>query len=116
MTRYRTKRDMPLVKAGTEVYSINYDCDYTFRKITIGRDDYQLRIYVGTYDDIVKLIDEGWIEEIKPREWWVLKPKDGVDNKARLYQSAGQAGDDYQKEAGSGWFEIIKVREVLDET
>ena len=59
---------------------------------------------------IRELISEGWIEEVKPREFWVIQTeRSGVmacDDKVKAYDLADEIN--HQKT------EIIKVREVIE--
>ena len=53
-----------------------------------------------------KLISEGWIEEVKPREWWYCKDKSIEE--FRMYPSPQYDG------CVSHWGIAIKVREVIE--
>lgn len=58
--RYRLKKELPFAKAGDEIHI--GECIYT--------DDMEAWA-IGERGDLKKLIEDGWIEEVKPREWWV---------------------------------------------
>ena len=91
---YQTARDLPFAEAGTKVelslsegcipmslYNIK-DCEVTISKEFIGQ-----------------LLCEGWIEPIKPREFWIE-----VQTTGTFVQTCK---DDLDNEG-----EVIKVREV----
>lgn len=104
--KYRLKKDLPFAKAGTRVWGYlenpflrkgmqvfvkSTDC-----KQGNHPDDRGL-IYIGIYDE---LIVGGWIEEVKPREWYVA-----------LY-GLGEFIVGYKNKFESDK-ELIKVQEVL---
>ena len=99
--KYRLKRDLPFAKAGTVIdYVYHRRGTSTLSYIKIGDCRCELDA------DKINIFD--WIEEIKPREFWV-----------NLYD-IGEGGIFKTKEAAntvasSGRTEIIKVREVIDE-
>ena len=109
--KYRLKKDLPFAKAGNDIQiiemaddskclQINYDACFN----TSGN----LNYYRFPLTDAVALREDGWIEEIKPREWWV-----------NLY-GVGEGGIFKTKEAAdtvasSGRKEVIKVREIINE-
>lgn len=99
--KYRLKKDLPFAEAGTKVQFLyasvklsNVECylnagnNVTFR--------------VTDEDEVGRLFKEGWIEEVKPREWKLLL----VNGKPYDYSYAPIESFDKQ--------EIIKVREVLE--
>ena len=98
--KYRLKKDLPFAKAGTMIDDILHCRGIsTLSYIEIGNCRCEL--------DANKINIFDWIEEIKPREWWV-----------NLY-NIGEGGIFKTKEAAntvasSGRTEIIKVREVLE--
>lgn len=61
--KYRLKKDLPFAKTGQEVRE-------SLNGIQIKRNDKSSEFWI-TLGDKEKLIDEGWIEEVKPREFWV---------------------------------------------
>ena len=76
---YLLKKDLPFAKKGTEVFA--YPIDVTFPNIYIMGDlvnegiEKKSKIYLGRSID---LISDGWIEEVKPREFFIdiENPKD----------------------------------------
>ena len=114
MSKYRLKKDLPFAKAGAEVF---LDKDVTGNPIdnrisveaekNFGGYKY---FHIGYSADLQKLINEGWIEEVKPREYDIhINKKDiGVwdcANNNWLWRPT--------KEPTNEPLEIIKVREVL---
>ena len=96
--KHRLKKDLPFAKAGEEI-KVNDDCDiWTVRPLNIEID--------CPLCDIPKETRDEWIEEVKPREFYVelykdsLKPSDVSDNINYLREDAR--------------FTIIKVREVIE--
>ena len=62
--KYRLKKDLPFAKAGTELVLKGED-----RIRPSGAEEYLICIT----EDLPRLIKEGWIEEVKPREWEVYE-------------------------------------------
>lgn len=87
MSKYILKKDLPFAKAGTEVKLVN-------EKKAIEYNGYQCDIYD---------LRDGWIEEIKPREFLVFLNKEGFPIDIFLPDLAPERALD----------EVIKVREVL---
>ena len=99
---YQTARDLPFAEAGTKIelslsegcipmslYNIK-DCEVVISKEFIGQ-----------------LISEGWIEEFKPREWWVrILDENHIEITKNEIELAGWSFDRLSK--------IIKVREVIE--
>jgi len=103
---YRLKKDLPFAKAGTIIeLSPSEGCIpmaiYDFRDLP-GSEASNVNISKEYLDE---LISEGWIEPIKPREWWVLECETpgllwaGEDIKAQLKKNPN--------------LKFIKVREVI---
>ena len=76
---YQTARDLPFTKAGSEVNLMSKGCVpvsiFDFRGITGSVPNVDV-----AKDHLDYLISEGWIEPIKPREWWVNMHKDSGNN------------------------------------
>ena len=66
-------------------------------------------------DGILKvLISEGWIEPIKPREWWQILDRRGSHTYGNRYETKKEA-EKYAEQLGNdGSLEIIKVQEVIE--
>ena len=112
--KYILKKDLPFAKAGTELeiirnegrkrWIIPYDKQWAtldWQKVGPKR----FGCYKFELTDTIALRNDGWIEEVKPREWIIEVTKEQqyirpADAKGRLYSSGS---------------EIIKVREVINE-
>jgi len=98
MVKYRLKKDLPFAKAGAMLKNNNCVID----------EDGKNR-YLSNWNEEIeactkRLLNDGWIEEVKPREWIIEVTKEQqyirpADAKGRLYSSGS---------------EIIKVREVIE--
>ena len=109
--KYRLKKDLPFADAGTEVwidntwtawidanvYAPNYGVtEFETRKVMLGKSS--------------TLVAEGWIEEVKPREWWLeVTPEQVYVRVINL----DMLGNPREKLFSSG-SELVKVREVID--
>jgi len=62
---YRLKKDLPFAKAGKEIKFIRGNLEYPNITIELGTDNC-LRVWCGNIEPI---LDDGWIEEVKPREF-----------------------------------------------
>ena len=109
--RYRLKKDLPFAKVETDVYNFNANKNFNegdeevYIPLT-NTDIYKLRfvtpnqmIYIG---QLSELISRGWIEEVKPREWYAIDN----DNPMFLHKDINTLKGNRKK--------IIKVREVLE--
>ena len=101
--KYILKKDLPFAKAGAEVVFNDKSLCFEVKSDRWSSDsgDYK---FVG-HSNKSSLIKDGWIEEVKPREWIIEVTKEQqyirpADAKGRLYSSGS---------------EIIKVREVINE-
>ena len=88
--KYKLKRDLPFAKAGKEVFE---DDASFYIEAEVG-----IIWCFAEIKDRHKLISEGWIEEVKPREYYVYDSPECVT----AYRE--------QWESGS----LIKVREVIE--
>ena len=104
--KYRTKEKLPLVKVGTEVEIFSKGC-------------VPIAIYNGVKDISISeeyipiLLKEGWIEEIRPREFEIHLDADG------FFQAFINNGYSYVATYSKSPFipkpiQIIKVRDVLE--
>lgn len=95
--KYRLKKDLPFAKAGEEI-KVDDDCDiWTVRPLNIEID--------CPLCDIPKETRDEWIEEVKPREWWL------IPNTLPAFEPYAIKGADADI---SGYKGVIKVREVLE--
>ena len=94
--KYINKK-LPLLKVGEEFKYSNQDVTgvHCFDTGTLHCNESTLKT----------LISEGWIEEVKPREWWYCKDKSIEE--FRMYPSPQYDG------CVSHWGIAIKVREVI---
>ena len=97
--KYKLKRDLPFAKAGTEVKLVN-------EKKAIEYNGYQCDIYD---------LRDGWIEEVKPREWYEVETRkpDGTWNShshLRYYNEQSARDATCRCEVNA---RFIKVREVI---
>ncbi len=70
--KYKLKKDLPFAKAGDEVIINKYEDVTTVKGHRNGKIFYS-RIAGGQLHDECVLKKQGWIEEIKPREFWLLE-------------------------------------------
>ena len=66
MGKYRLLKDLPFAKAGAEV---GVELAISVR----GKDNFLT--WIGDPKDLESLIDGGWIEEVKPREFYIVFDK-----------------------------------------
>ena len=95
---YKLKRDLPFAEAGVKIYDMNGD---PIDNLTGCRVHSELEggapIYIGNKE---KLLAQGWIEPVEPREFWIEIQATGT-----FVQTCK---DDLDNEG-----EVIKVREVI---
>lgn len=136
--KYRLKRDLPFAKAGTIVQNYLGNQDFNINVDTMSTqvwvkplidfiklcppsllENNKNLIYVGSFGF---LLTEGWIEEVKPREWWMIK-EGNCPPFSTFYTRVG--AEEYIKNrygatGATSLFKIVMeslthVREVLDE-
>ncbi len=95
---YKLKRDLPFAKAGAEVFT-----DDVGVYIMYEEKDYSEAVMLDYNLDLDGLIKDGWIEEVKPREWWIVD----CSEPAWLFTKDQM---EIKKENGC---KFIKVREVI---
>ena len=107
MKKYRLAKDLPFAKAGTEVFQ-------SANAFVVKDPKYQGQVlYIGELSDRDKLIEQGWIEEVKLREWDVVVNKSndvigyGNFDKTITEQYRLQNHEDRLDD-----FEIIHVQEI----
>ena len=106
MGKYRLLKDLPFAKAGAEV---GVELAISVR----GKDNFLT--WIGNPKDLELLIDEGWIEEVKPREWYEverLMPNGIWAYESNRYDTEEDAISDYSGDKTK--LRVIKVREVLE--
>ena len=105
--KYKLKKDLPMAKAGQEIHIVEQSNNYCFNMEIW--DDAVVRIW---YSDLGKLIADGWIEEVKPREWYCLL---NTFNNVIGYGNVNKTicKDFAEKELRKENRTIIKVTEVL---
>ena len=99
--KYKLKRDLPFAKAGKEVFE---DDASFYIEAEVG-----IIWCFAEIKDRHKLISEGWIEEVKPREWVINIGDDGaaIFKDGKMLFKFGRVDTPV--------IEKIKVRECLDE-
>ena len=106
--KYRLKRDLPFAKAGETVYAEEYGISVCDKRID------QLPNYRHTQDqvdaEVQRLISEGWIEEVKPREIWVNEYADKLVS--NMYYDKKTAED--SAHYFSGYIRTVKFIEVVE--
>ena len=102
--KYKLKKDLPFAKAGTEV---RYFYGTSVEHINYNREINAVDIHIPMKDVIQSYFDEGWIEEVKPREWRVIIGKYGEAK--GIYLNELIAGDEVSSSDTT-----IKVREVIE--
>ena len=107
--KYRLKKGLPFAKAGEEIICTYLEITY------LDKDLYKHTLGYGSEehgDTKNRLLKEGWIEEIKPREFWVVRRYNigivtGFDSESSAVAYIKQTGNSLQ-------YQITKVREVLE--
>lgn len=109
--KYRVLREMPFAKAGAEVlYKFQNDSYPIFKA---GHICTILHIECNK-TDLNRLIEEGWIEEVKPREFYLIQAQDlgGVWHIVDYAFNIDNARDKATSRPENARF--IKVREVIE--
>ena len=107
MNKYRLKKDLPFAKAGVE---IEIGCNNNYDELINSRKDKKPAIYLKGQVSLQNLLNDGWVEEIKPREWYI-GVCDTYESLHDDYESAKKWGQTIKSQNQ----EIIKVREVSNE-
>jgi len=100
--KYKVAKEMPHIAIGTEVKVESGKFKY-MPNVSIKRDDCYEQVYFE--HELPYLIENGWIEEVKPREWYVLE----CNNPGLLWES--EAIKVQLKKNPD--LKFIKVREIL---
>ena len=103
--KYRLKKDLPFAKIGAEVEFHIY-CDYNPQ---ITHRDGKLIFYIKTEEEIKQLISEDFIEEVKPREFYLLDDEE-LDERI-FYHNMDEVKRDVADWAVK---DLIKVIEVIE--
>ena len=104
--KYILKKDLPFTKAGHKV-EVNPSGCLPFVNYSTG-------VFSTTEEYVDKLLSEGWIEEVKPREWYEVETRkpDGTWNShshLRYYNEQSARDATCRCEVNA---KFIKVREV----
>ena len=106
--KYRTTKDLPFAKVGTEILFVkNEDLLPTFSLRNINPEN-EWVVMEGQEKRWERYILDGWIEEEKPREFYIPIDRDT----GKLLASDKPMDKGYS----GGWtlaVEVIKVREIL---
>ena len=99
--KYRLKKDLPFAKAGDKIFQDEINLKYYVNN-NMGL------FYVGS--DINQLLSEGWIEEVKPREFYIeIRKSDGVATDVyELIDASHNSANMIER------YDYIKVREVVE--
>ena len=115
---YKLKRDLPFAKAGSEVVlegDVVIVQEASKQRIAVRVEDdpdwYTYR-FIGHKKNLNRFIKEGWIEEVKPREWWKLY-REGLGLLIANFKTKEEAVKHKANNGSCVNDEIIKVREVL---
>ena len=104
--KYKLKKDLPFGKAGMDVqFSLEVEQHpklYLCSQDVTDFNSYWIT-FEGDRDDLKGLITDGWIEEVKPREWYISET----------------VVRDYGRERKESFFkhdrsDLVKVREVTE--
>lgn len=99
--KYKLKINLPFAKAGTEVKLLNSTLPHPNITFEMENNDV-LKIW---YQDKQKLLEEGWIEEVKSREFYIEVDNLGHPQTVQRKDTIINHSADY---------ELIKVREVTE--
>ena len=109
--KYKLKKDLPFAKAGMNVrFSLEVEQHPKFYLCSQDVTDFNSYwiTFEGDRDDLKGLIDEGWLEEIKPREW-ILEIDIALNGEvSHAVRPANAKGRMLHKDS-----ELVKVREVI---
>lgn len=101
MKKYRLAKDLPFAKVGSSIERLNANW-YVY-------DEYGCRWLIGD----ASLDMDGWIEEIKPREFYLIV--DAYNGIVTAFNNEKMAEANRNQRFNSHVCKIIKVREALDE-
>ena len=94
--KYILKKDLPFAKVGTEV---RYFYGTTIEHINFNRENNTVDIHIPMKESIAMYFEDGWIEEVKPREWEVWLSKGQIHSTLPIMSDAHT---------------LIRVREVVE--
>lgn len=108
--KYRLAKDLPFAKKGDEVYFNKNNCCFEVR---ISRGYYNIGEYIFLgWSNLNCLLEERWVEEVKPREIWLNQYADDTNFEFSFpYQSKEEA----QKNALESVVKQVKFIEVIDD-
>ena len=111
--KYKLKKDLPFAKAGDDIIVGKTPMRKTIGiDFTMGEPTVFSAITTG---DLEYLLADGWIEEVKPREWWEVEFQDAGGNwvfNGYRYKYEKQAR--YVATSTPQNARFIKVREVIE--
>ena len=108
--KYVLKKDLPFAKAGAEI-EIGFDNNYD--ELINSKKDKKPAIYLKGQVGLQNLLNDGWVEEIKPKEWYLIKDEHmGV---VTGFEKEGLAVAHKNLHHREEHLQIIKVREVENE-
>ena len=102
--KYRLKKDLPFAFAGTTIEADSVGLFVRYRTKNF------LTWYIGENDSLQNLINSDWIEEIKPREFYIeIRKSDGVATDVyELIDASHNSLNMIER------YDYIKVREVVE--
>lgn len=104
--KYKVAKEMPHIAIGTEVKVESGKFKY-MPSVSIKRDDCYEQVYFE--HELPYLIENGWIKEIKPREW-ILEIDTALNGEvSHAVRPADAKGRMLHKDS-----ELVKIREVIE--
>ena len=105
--KYKLKRDLPFANIEDNVRVNNYEDVIMIDSTKYG--EKTICYQIGRFDDLPDLLGNGWIEEVKPREFWV-----GLDKQGLITSDCIADNKEYFIDGRKYFPAVIKVREVLE--
>jgi hypothetical protein len=127
--KYRLKKDLPFAKAGSPVTGNSGEALSPEMQAYIEKQyfttNFMLAVpeqflvnkkyyYIGSCEE---LLQEGWIEEVKPREWYIVRHADkGIVAGFHSRELAIHYIDNHYIDEAfkTQFYEVIKVQEVIE--
>ena len=118
MKKYVLKKELPFAKIGdghilelSEMYCSLIDKDNFRHPLSFGNELFR--------EGVERLIEEGWIEEVNPREWWVVVDcQDGLSGDGtRLDQEQAESIAEHNNKhpvMDLKPYRAVKVREIIE--
>ncbi len=120
--QYKLLKDLPFAKAGMnlrideEHLLVDPEDFYLVGLKAKGKHQMLTGLIIGHIDDIPTLVIDGWIEEIKPREWYEVETQDSFGH-WQLYTGGRYYTEEVAREVACSLPQnarFIKVREVIE--